>query len=101
MAQITVFRKTLEKDGRSFDVYKTTLNTRDGEKVYADVCFKKGVTIPDVFPCVVNFEKKDANLQTRETEKEDGTVFINRKLWLNAIGDVEEYIDHSLDDFDL
>ena len=107
--RITVFQKTgKKKDGTTFKKFVTTLNKKDGTKVYADVKFPNDV-LDDFqadnrtvvkFPCVIIF---DGNMSTRTStvEKEDGTekTYVNNCIWVKEIKSVEPYIDTSLDDF--
>lgn len=107
--RITVFQKTgKKKDGTTFKKYVTTLNKKDGTKVYADVKFPNEVlgdyqadngTVVK-FPCIIIF---DGNMITRKTKStaKDGTEkeYTNNYIWVKEIKGIDEYVDTSLDDF--
>lgn len=104
---ITVFRKkvTPKNGNKPFNKYVTTLTKKDGTSVYADVMFEESVTVPTVFPTVLDVDKKNANLSTKRgsytDEKTAEVKEIERHtLWIKAINKVSEYIDKSLDDFE-
>lgn len=105
--QITVFRKkvTPRNGNKPFFKYVTTMTKKDGEKVYADVMFEDGVTIPSTFPCVIDLDKKQANLNSKDIDYTDEKTgeeknFIRNTLWVKGYNNISEYIDTSLDDFD-
>lgn len=105
--KITVFRKkvTPRNGNNPFNKYVTTLVNKEGENVYADVVFEDGVKIPDNFPVVLEIEKRNANLNTKQIPFKDEKTgeekeFTRRTLWIKAISGMSEYIDTSLDDFE-
>lgn len=105
--KINVFKKkvTPKNGNKQFIKYVTTMVKKDGTNVYCDVSFGEGVDIPKEFPCVVVFDRTKANLSAKKrdyTDKETGEIkeYTRRTLWINEIQAVENYIDHSLDDFE-
>lgn len=102
--KVTVFEKTINlKDGRTFKSYRTRLTKKDGSGVYCGVMFPKDDTPKtEEFPLVIAFDKKDANISQRKSIKEEtGEVFVNNTLWLKKfVRTGEEYVDHSLDEFE-
>lgn len=102
----TIFKKkvTPRNGNKPFNKYVTTLVKKTGDKVYCDVMFEDGVTIPATFPAVVTIEKTDANLSTRVNTyvDDDGNEkeFTRNTLWVKKIKKVEPFVDTSLDDFE-
>lgn len=103
----TVFRKkvTPKNGNKPFNKYVTTLTDKDGEKTYCDVMFDETISKPSEFPCVVEVEKKNANLSTKTrdyTDEKTGETktYTRNTLWIKAIKNVSEYVDTSLDNFD-
>lgn len=100
--KLTIFSKTLRsKEGKQFKVYLTRLhNNTTGEDDACRVNFKEGIPIPQIFPVIVNVEKKDANLSTRRYTDDAGQEHKTLTLWVDAYNLTgEEYVDHSLDDY--
>lgn len=103
---LTVFRKkvTPKNGNKPFNKYITTLTNKSGENIYTEIRFNDGCEIPKEFPCVIDVDKKKANLSTKHNKvvDDDGNekVYTRYTLWINEIQKISEYIDHSLDDFD-
>ncbi|MBP5442649.1 MAG: hypothetical protein J6Y60_05360 [Treponema sp.] len=110
--KITIYaKKRSTKEGKTFYNYLSKLTNKNGEEIPITVHFKMsaGMPNPDDCPCVIEFDKKNANLSKKErayakTDVVTGEVieehYIDNQLWLsdwNMIGEAE---DHSLDDFD-
>lgn len=100
--KLTVFSKTMKsKEDRKFKVYLTRLRKKDGEEVPVRVSWAEGVVIPATFPCVILVDKKDANLSTKSYKDSEGNQGVSYTLWVNDYKPSgEEYVDHSLDDFE-
>ena len=103
--RINVFAKArTTRDGKPFTAYVGRLtNSTTGESVTVGIRFRQDCGAPrmDDCPCVVEVEKKHANLDTREIiNPETGDITISRTLWVNAWEMVGEYEDHSLDDYE-
>lgn len=67
-----------------------------------NVKFREDAGQPEHLPCVIEFEKQEANLSDETYEKEvDGVKVTESKkvLWVNKFIE-HEYIDKSLDDFE-
>lgn len=94
MKAITVFshaRKT--KEGRGFTAYTTTLTKKTGEKVYADVKFRKECTHPVHFPATIRVTR--GNVATKTVN--DKLYYI---LWVVSWEAAEEDEDYNnLDEF--
>lgn len=103
---ITLFRKkvTPKNGNKPFNKYITTLTNKQGENVYCDVRFNDGVDLPKEFPCIIEIDKKNANMSIKNNtvtdEQGEEKTYIRHTLWINAIKKVSPYIDHSLDDFE-
>ena len=73
---------------------------KTGEIITVQIKFRTGVEVPKELPIVANIEKKNANLVKENWENEDGETGVKHVLWVSAVASYEEYIDHSLDDFE-
>lgn len=108
MIIIPVFaKKRTDKNGKVFYNYLSTLTKKDGTEIKVQLHFRMTCGMPDAqkCPCMIGFERKDANLVTKEFDKEvetdNGTEtrhIVNNVLWLTAWTDCGEYVDTSLDD---
>lgn len=108
--KITIYRKTRTTkptDGnrpKTFNVYITKLIKKTGEPITATVKptedVKSDFDRMTVFPFVVEFQKKNANLDTRIGTNKDGDFINVYTLWLKKVDKYEEFIDTSLDDFE-
>ena len=102
--QITIYAKKRQtNEGKTFYNYLSTLTDRNGNDIPCQVKFREGAGNPRPEQCPMNiaFDKADANLTTREYT--DATTAEIRKahvLWVSKWNPGEEYVDHSLDDFD-
>ena len=108
--KITIYRKTRTTkptDGsrpKTFNVYITKLTKKNGETITATVKptddIKSEFDRITSFPIVVEFQKKNANLDTRIGTNKDGDFIEYHTLWLKKVDVYEEFIDTSLDDFE-
>ena len=96
-------KKRTTRDGKkTFITYFSTLTKKDGTEIKVNVKFREDAGQPEHLPCVIEFEKQDANLSDETYEKEvDGVKVTESKkvLWVNKFIE-HEYIDKSLDDFE-
>ena len=102
--EITIFcKKRQSKDGKkTFNSYLTTLTKKDGTTQTVSVKFREEAGEPKEFPCNILVEKKNVNLHERKYRREDtGEEAIGHTLWVTEWKKGSEYIDHSLDDFDI
>ena len=98
--KITVFAKNAHNnEGKTFTSYSGRMVNRDGEVISMGIKFKQPCQGPrkEDCPCNIEFDRSAANLQTRYDEESDRTY---KTLWIEKYTLGEEYIDHSLDDFD-
>ena len=100
--RLEVFGKQrTNKDGKPFTTYLSRItNMKAGEVISIQIKFRTGVEVPKELPIVANIEKKNANLVKENWENEDGETGVKYILWVSAVGSYEDYIDHSLDDFE-
>lgn len=102
--EITVFaKKRKTSDGKSFFGYISTLTRKDGESITVSVKFRDdcGAPKPEKCPVNIEFDKKHANLSSREYIREDsGEIATSYTLWVNEWKQGAEYVDKSLDDFE-
>lgn len=97
--KVTVFAKRITKrDGSKFTGFVSRLTRKDGTEDYVRVKFNEGTAIPARFPAVITVVK--ANLQTRHITADDGSQYDRKTLWISGWEPSgEEYVDHSLDDY--
>ena len=103
--QIAIFaKKATTKDGKKFYRYLTTLtNKNTGEALTAAVRFREEAGSPDPRKCPMNirFDKKMANLSTREYKDEaSGEPRTAYTLWVTSWEQGAEYVDTSLDEYE-
>lgn len=108
--KITIYRKTRTTkptDGsrpKTFNVYITKLTKKNGETITATVKpteeIKSEFDRITSFPIVVEFSKKNANLDTRIGTNKDGDFIEYHTLWLKKVDGYEEFFDTSLDNFE-
>lgn len=100
--KLTIFSKSMKsKEDRKFKVYLTRLKRKDGEEVPVRVSWAESVVIPSSFPCIIEVEKKNANLSQKKYKDLEGNEGVSYTLWVNEYTlSKEEYVDHSLDDFE-
>lgn len=103
MSEITIFakqRKTTE--GRAFYAYVATLPRKDGTNQTVGVKFRGDhQPRPESCPCIINVNKTDMNLSTRDITLKNGDPGKSYTLWVSAWTPGRPYVDHSLDDFDI
>ena len=100
--RLEVFGKQrTNKDGKPFTTYLSRItNMKTGEVISVQIKFRTGVEVPKELPIVVNIEKKNANLIKEDWENEGGETGVKNVLWVSAVTSYEDYIDHTLDDFE-
>ena len=96
-------KKRQTEDGKKFYTYLTKLKKKDGSEVTVQVKFREECGNPKKLPCVINFDKKDANYNERTetyTDSETGEekTVTRREMWVTNYTE-HEYIDKSMDDF--
>jgi hypothetical protein len=100
--RLEVFGKQrTNKDGKSFTTYLSRItNMKTGEIIPVQIKFRTGVEVPKELPIVANIEKKNANLVKENWENEKGETGVKHVLWVSVVTSYDEYIDHTLDDFE-
>ena len=100
--RLEVFGKQrTNKDGKPFTTYLSRItNMKTGEIVPVQIKFRTGVELPKELPIIANIEKKNANLVKEDWENEKGETGVKNIMWVSAVTSYEEYIDHTLDDFE-
>lgn len=89
------------KDGKPFTIYLSRItNMKTGEIVPVQVKFRMDVQLPKELPIIVNIEKKKANLVKEDWENENGETGVKYVLWVSEVKSYEDYVDHTLDDFE-
>ena len=102
--KITLFAKTAHsKDGKAFIRYIGKLTNKEGNEI--SVVVRPAGDIPQFVqskcPYIIEFDKKDANLQSKKYTDKDGNERTSYTLWLKKYTESNEtFVDHSLDDFD-
>lgn len=102
--EITVFaKKRRTSEGKEFPSFIATLTRKDGSAQTVQVKFREDCGTPKADKCPMNikFDKRDANLSSRDYTREDtGEVATSYTLWVNKWVEGAPYIDKSLDDFE-
>lgn len=102
--EITLFAKTAHKaDGTPFTRFIGRMPKKDGSIV--NVTVRAIQDIPQFSqkkcPYIIEFDKKDANMQSRTYTDKDGNVKTSYTLWLKAYKESDKkFVDHSLDEFE-
>lgn len=102
--EITIFaKKRRSKDGKkTFLSYLTTLTKKDGTTETVSVRFREDCGDPKEFPCNVIVNKEDMNISRRQYIREDtGEAAEAKTLWITAWEPGSEYVDHSMDDYNV
>lgn len=101
--KITLFAKTAHsKDGKTFIRYIGRLKNKADKEVSMTVRTSGDIPpfVQSKCPYIIEFDKKDANLQSHQYTDKDGNEKTSYTLWLKKYKESEEkYVDHSLDDF--
>lgn len=107
--KVLVFpKKRTTKEGKAFTAYVTKMTKKDGTEVAMGVKFREECGAPKTedLPCYIIVDKLDANMSSRTREvvdTETGEVkdVTSHTLWISKwTKSDEEYVDHSLDDFE-
>lgn len=107
--KVLIFAKKRQtKEGKAFTAYVTKMTKKDGSDLTASVKFREDCGAPkaDECPCYIIVDKLDANMSTKTREvvdSESGEIrdVTNYTLWVSKwVKSDEEYVDHSLDDFE-
>lgn len=101
--QITIYaKKRHSNEGKTFYSYLSTLTRHDGSKLSVTVKFRDnecGNPKPEQCPMNIIFDKSEANLTSREFERDNGEMGASFTLWVAKWQPGEQYVDHSLDEF--
>lgn len=102
--ELSIFaKKRINREGKNFTTYLTTLKKNNGESITASVKFREecGAPKPEKCPCNIIVNKEHANLSVRDYVVSDtGEVKKSYTLWVFEWSNGGEYVDHSLDDFE-
>ena len=100
-----IFAKRIKAhDGKSFTIFVTNLERKDGTQQYMKVMYtgkdKNKSFDSDTCPLVIEFKREDGNISTTYYSDKNGEERKSYTLWLKdyKISD-EKFVDHSLDDF--
>ena len=100
-----IFAKRIKAhDGKSFTIFVTNLERKDGTQQYMKVMYtgkdKNKSFDSDTCPLVIEFEREDANISTTSYSDKNGEERKSYTLWLKDYkASDEKFVDHSLDDF--
>lgn len=94
-------KQRTNSDGKPFTTYLSRItNMKTGEVIPVQIKFRIGVELPKELPIVANIDKKNANLVKEEWENENGETGVKNIIWVSEVTSYEDYIDHTLDDFE-
>ena len=105
--EITLFaKKRNTKEGKVFYQFLTTLERKDGTTETMRVAFRdvegNSQPKPDSCPRNIAFNREDANIATTSyTDNNTGEIKKRKTLWICGWNPGSEYVDHSLDDYNL
>lgn len=101
----TIFAKRIKTDdGKSFTIFVTRLERKDGTHQYMRVMYtgkdKNKSFDSEACPLVIEFNREDANASDVSYIDKNGEERKSYTLWLKnyKVSD-EKFVDHSLDDF--
>ena len=101
----TVFAKRIKShDGKSFTIFVTNLECKDGTRQYMKVMYtgkdKNKNFDSDACPMVIEFDRGNANVSKGDYTDRNGDVRETYTLWIKDYRKLnEQFVDHSLDDF--
>lgn len=105
--QIAIFaKKRTTREGKTFYQFLTTLTRHDGTTETMRVAFRdvdgNAQPKPETCPRNIVVERDNANIATtRYTDNETGEVKQRKTLWVTRWEPGEEYVDHSLDEYNV
>lgn len=103
--EITVFaKKRNTKEGKTFYTYLSNIPKKDGTKQTVSVKFREecGTPEPKNCPCNIIVEKKNVNMSKEDfAYPETGEVGTSFTMWVSAWINGSEYVDHSMDEYDI
>ena len=105
--QIAIFaKKRTTREGKTFYQFLTTLTRHDGTTETMRVAFRdvdgNAQPKPETCPRNIVVERDNANIATtRYTDNETGEVKQRKTLWVTHWEPGEEYVDHSLDEYNV
>ena len=101
----TIFAKRIKShDGKSFTIFVTNLERKDGTQQYMKVMYtgkdKNKNFDSDACPMVIEFDRGNANVSAKAYDDKNGEERKSYTLWLKDYRKLnEQFVDHSLDDF--
>ena len=102
--EITIYaKKRTSNEGKFFFSYLSTLTRKDETKQTVSVKFRDecGSPKPEKCPMNIKFDKRNANMTTKEFIREDtGEISTSYTLWVSVWEQGAPFVDHSLDDFE-
>lgn len=104
---ITLFaKKRNTKEGKVFYQFLTTLEKKDGTTETMRVAFRdvdgNSIPKPDTCPRIIEVKRENANVaRTSFTDNNTGEIKYRKTLWVTAWESGPEYVDHSLDEYNV
>ena len=102
--EITIYtKKKTTREGRPYHVFLSTLPRKDGTEVIVEVKFRRDVQPPKPEDCPMNIEidRAVASVSKRPYTAKDGTQAVAYTMWVGEWTRGSEYVDTSLDEFDI
>lgn len=100
-----VFAKRIKShDGKSFTIFVTNLERKDGTPQYMKVMYtgkdKNKNFDSDACPMIIEFDRQSANVSKTVYTDRNGEDRLTYTLWIKDYRRLnEQFVDHSLDDF--
>lgn len=103
--ELAIFSKKRQtREGKSYNIYVARMTKKTGEVIPVRVKFREDAGNPKAESCPMNIiiKKEDCNLAQTEYVREDtGEVGTSYTLWVSRWERGSDYIDTSLDEFDM
>lgn len=101
--ELTIFAKRRQsKEGKQFYQFLGTLKKKDGTDETMRVCFRD-CAVPRAESCPRNIiiTKDHCNIASRSYNDKDGNLKSAKTLWVSEWSEGRQYIDHSMDDYEI
>lgn len=103
--ELSIFAKKRQtREGKSYNIYVARMPKKNGEVIPVRVKFREEAGVPRAESCPMNIiiNKEDCNMAKTEYVREDtGEVGTSYTLWVTKWQKGSDYVDTSLDEFDI
>lgn len=103
--ELSIFSKKRQtREGKSYNIYVARMPKKNGEIIPVRVKFREEAGVPRAESCPLNIviNKEDCNMAKTEYVRDDnGEVGTSYTLWVTRWQKGSDYVDTSLDEFDI